>query len=78
MQTLNQFSQSNTFENNIEELVETIQEFEVPDSVKTKLIEIINEHEFEIAEYQYQSLVSDNEDYQYEKMKEEKYFKDDN
>ena len=78
MQTLKEYSQSNTFAERFNKLIDDIENFEIPKTVINKLVKIINENEFEIAEYQYNSLVSDAEDYAYEQHKEEKYFKDDN
>jgi hypothetical protein len=70
--------QSDNFSNNFNRILDEIGEFDIPLEIQSKLTEIINENEFEIASYQYDSLVSDAEDYAYEKHKEEKYFKDDN
>lgn len=78
MQTLKEYSQSNTFAENFNRIINDIENFDIPLEIQSKLIEIVNENEFEIAGYQYDSLVSDAEDYAYEKHKEEKYFKDDN
>lgn len=78
MQTLKEYMQSNTFAERLNRILDDIEHFEIPEKVINKLVEIINENEFEIAEYQHQSLVSDAEDYAYEQHKEEKYFKDDN
>ena len=78
MQTLKEYSQSNTFAERFNKLIDDIENFEIPKTVINKLVEVLNENEFEIAEYKYNSLVSDAEDYAYEKHKEEKYFKDDN
>ena len=78
MQTLKEYMQSDNFSNNFNRILDEIGEFDIPLEIQSKLTEIINENEFEIASYQYDSLVSDAEDYAYEKHKEEKYFKDDN
>lgn len=78
MQTLKEYLQSNTFAENFNRIIDDIEHFDIPFEIQSKLIEIVNENEFEIAGYQYDSLVSDAEDYVYEKHKEEKYFKDDN
>lgn len=78
MQTLKEYLQSNTFAENFNRIIDDIEHFDIPFEIQSKLIEIVNENEFEIAGYQYDSLVSDAEDYFYEKHKEEKYFKDDN
>ena len=76
MQTLKEYSQSNTFAERFNKLIDDIENFEIPKTIINKLVEVLNENEFEIAEYKYNSLVSDAEDYAYEKHKEEKYFKD--
>jgi len=78
LQTLKEYLQSNTFAENFNRIIDDIKHFDIPFEIQSKLIEIVNENEFEIAGYQYDSLVSDAEDYVYEKHKEEKYFKDDN
>lgn len=78
MQTLKEYMQSNTFADKLQEIYEQIDELDVTAHVKNKMYDLISSNEFEIAEYQHQSLVSDAEDYAYEKHKEEKYFKDDN
>ena len=78
MQTLKEYLQSNTFAEKFNRIIDDIEHFDIPFEIQSKLIEIVNENEFEIAGYQYDSLVSDAEDYVYEKHKEEKYFKDDN
>lgn len=77
MQTLKEYIESNTFAERFNRIIDDIEDFDVPLEIKSKLIEIVNVHEFEIAENQYISLVSNAEDYTYEQYKEEKYFKDD-
>lgn len=69
--------QSNTFAERFNRILDEIDNLDIPLEIQSKLTEIINENEFEIAEHQHQSLVSDAEDYAYEQHKEEKYFKDD-
>jgi len=76
MQTLNEYMQSTVFSDNTEEMINILKDLKVPDDLKTKFIQIINDNEFEIAEYQYERLVSDYEDYEHERHKEEKYFKE--
>jgi len=78
LQNLKEYLQSNTFAERFNKLIDDIEHFEIPKTVMDKLVEVLNENEFEIAEHQHKSLVSDAEDYAYEKHKEEKYFKDDN
>jgi len=78
LQTLKEYMQSNTFAERFNRILDDIGEFDIPLKIQSKLTEIINENEFEIASYQYDSFVSDAEDYAYEQHKEEKYFKDDN
>jgi len=77
LQTLNEYSQSNTFAERFNNILDTIDDLEVPYNLKSLITQLINDNEAEIAEHQYESLVSDYEDYEYEKHKEEKYFKDD-
>lgn len=77
MQTLKEYMQSNTFAERFNRILDEIDNLDIPLEIQSKLTEIINDNEFEIAGYQYDSLVSDAEDYAYEQYKEEKYFKDD-
>lgn len=74
MQTLKEYMQSNAASNKLESITNVILNLDLPSSLTSKILSIIEDNEYEIMENHYNSLVSDAESYAYEQFKEEKYF----
>lgn len=77
MKTLDDYLQSDSFEDKISSIEDTIDNLDIPKELKTKFKSEIEDNRFEIGEHNYKIFESDYEDYVYEQQKESKYFTED-
>ena len=76
MKTLDEYSQSESFEEKMQDIEYIIEDLDIPKTLKSNIKLLIEENKFEIAEHNYTMLKSDYQDYCYERQKEDKYFKE--
>lgn len=57
------------------EIWDTIDDMDIPNNVKSKLLNIVESYEYEIIENWYEQSLGDYEDRAYEQFKEERYDK---